>query len=99
MHLFPLDDYKIRTCVVNFYKIIYMNQFFNFNENKGLTLLKKIDLNIKIKIYTHFLYKHMNFLAEAFPKHILCFFFRQKPSCAMCLIFLKKSLHVLIQQW
>ena len=25
------------------------------------------------------------------------YFFRQKPSCAMCLIFLKKSLHVLIQ--
>ena len=87
-----------------------------------------------------FFYKHMNFLAEAFAKHILClffstkafmcyvlnffekkafmclfsqvnyiekkpflaklclwcaYFFRQKPSCAMCLIFSKKSLHVL----
>ena len=96
-----------------------------------------------ISIRTLIFYKHMNFLAEAFAKHILClffstkafmcyvlnfkkkkpscaysakwitlnflakafvlaklclwcaYFFRQKPSCAMCLIFSKKSLHVL----
>ena len=47
------------------------------------------------KRYTLIFYKHMNFLAEALAKHILCLFFRLKPSCAMCLFFSKKSLYVL----
>ena len=33
--------------------------------------------------YTLFFYKHMNFLSEAFAKHILCLFFTTK--AFMCL--------------
>ena len=49
--------------------------------------LAEIVLKYVVGKYTHFFYKHMNFLAWAFAKHILCLFFS------------KKSLHVLLKKW
>jgi len=87
---------------VNRYKNIIVKLFPSGNNvvfglNKKLYIYPSLSLVI-ICLFTLIFYKHMNFLAEAFAKHILCLFFRPKPSCAMCSIFLKKkSLHVLIQ--
>ena len=52
-----------------------------------------------------FFYKHMNFLAEAFAKHILCLFFKTKAFMCYVLNFFEKKAfmcligHVLIKKW
>ena len=47
--------------------------------------------------YTHFFISTWTFWQKPSLSAYCAYFFRQKPSFAMCLIFLKKSLHVLIQ--
>ena len=49
-----------------------------------------------ISIYTHFFISTWTFRQKPSLSTYCAYFFRRKPSCAMCLIFLKKSLHVLI---
>ena len=50
-------------------------------------------------IYTHFFYKHMNFLAEAFAKCILCLFFSTKVfMCYVLNFFEKKAFMCLFSQ-
>ena len=50
-----------------------------------------------IRHYTHFFISTWTFWHEPSLSTYCAHFFRQKPSCFMCLIFLKKSLYVLIQ--
>jgi len=67
---------------VNRYKNIIVKLFPSGNNvvfglNKKLYIYPSLSLVI-ICLFTLIFYKHMNFLAEAFAKHILCLFFSTK---------------------
>jgi len=80
---------------VNRYKNIIVKLFPSGNNvvfglNKKLYIYPSLSLVI-ICLFTLIFYKHMNFLAEAFAKHILCLFFSTKAFMCYVLNFFEKK--------
>ena len=83
--------------LLDFYNVLKYFRKDKFNAIQFLHLLTINKHHRHFPSYTHFFYKHMNFLAEAFAKHILCLFFSTKAfMCYVLNFFEKKSRHMLI---